>query len=88
MYSSHRSWYGYVLGPNPDYAIYDRILATYELLKQARSIELRLLTFEGLPAVLYLSAADVRHCNELVALANWRACSLPTPKRYFRLTVL
>jgi hypothetical protein len=88
MNSSHRSWYGYVLGPNPDYSIYDRILATYDLLKRDRSIELLLLPFEGLPAALYLSAADVRHCNELVSLANWRACSLPTPRRHFPLTVL
>jgi hypothetical protein len=88
MYSSHPSWYGYVLGPHPDYSIYNRILATYDLLKRDRSIELSSLAFEGLPAALYLSAADVRDCNELLALANWRACSLPTPKRYFPLTVL
>lgn len=89
MPSSQRSWYGYVLGPNPNYSIYDQILARYELLSQSRSrsIELRLLTFEGLPAALYLSA-DVRDSDGLLTLANWRACSLPIPRRYFPLAVL
>jgi DNA-binding response OmpR family regulator len=55
-----KQWYGYVLGPNPNYSIYDRILARHGLLKQNRMVELRLLTSEGFPAVLYLSATDVR----------------------------
>jgi hypothetical protein len=80
--------YGYALGPNPDYSIYDQILGRYGLLKQNRGIELRLLTSEGFPAVLYLSATDVRDIDALLALANWRACSLPRPRRHFPLTVL
>jgi hypothetical protein len=80
--------YGYVLGPNPDYSIYDQILARHRLLKQNSGIELRLLTSEGFPAVLYLSATDVRDLDKFLTMANWRACSLPCPSWHFPLTVL
>jgi hypothetical protein len=85
---SSRAWYGYSLGPDPDYSIYDQILTRYQILKQNGSVQLRLLTFEGFPAALYLSARDSRDCDKLLSLGNWRLCSLPTPRQYFPLTVL
>jgi len=83
-----KQWYGYVLGPNPDYWIYDQILARHGLPKQNSGVELRLLTSEGFPAVLYLSATDIRDLDGLLTMANWHACSLPSPSRHFPLTVL
>ena len=88
MQSSQLSWYGYLLGPNPNYSIYDQILTRYQLLKQNRSVQLRLLTFEGIPAALYLSARDPGDCAGLLSIGTWRACSLPTPTRHFPLIVL
>jgi hypothetical protein len=84
-------WYCYVVDPDDHCAKYDLILRTFERLKLGNpsGARLLLLTFEGLPAALYLSALHVKYCVELLALAYWRPCnSLPIPRRYFPLTEL
>jgi hypothetical protein len=85
---TRQCWFGYFLGPNPNYSVYDRILATARELGKRTRVDLRLLTSsEGFPAALYLCSSSTGDC-ELLMIANWLPCSLPTPREHFPLTVL
>lgn len=87
MNLKRQSWYGFVLGPNPDYTGYDRVVAKFNTLNKSTGLQLRLLVFEGFPAALYLSSARPGDCDELLRLVHWQPCSLPS-RRHFRLAIL
>ncbi len=83
-------WLCHTLEPDDNCARYDRISEIYKRLKQDKAsvVRLLLLSFEGVPAALYLSPSSVRYCRELLEFAHWQPCLLPTPGRFFPLTEL